>query len=468
MIFFKKDIVDQFTPLSIYNKIETLFHGERLQLLESAINNNDGNFSYILAGSIEEVSSKDGVAYHLLGSEKRRLECGVFSYLKERYKDIDSEYYKEVSRDIGVDFIDGFVGFVGYDTVKEFEPRLKSCMNELKDEFHMPDIHLIRPRLIIAFSHKNSSLTLISSQEEMRDMFDEILNLIKSPHAYIPIKSCKSYEEGSYKIGKSEFMELVSKSKEMIKSGDIFQILLSNRYSQKIDIDPFSFYRILKSKNPSPYMYLLDYGEYKIVGSSPEVMVKLQDNDILLKPIAGTRRRGKSISEDIALEEELLNDAKERAEHLMLIDLGRNDVGRVAVAGSVKVNDIMHIEFFSHVMHIVSDVVGKLDPKYDMFDLFASVFTAGTMTGAPKIRAMELIAEYEGLKRGFYSGSIGYFGFNGNVNTAITIRTALIKDGEIFLQAGAGIVADSIPELEYKEVENKLMALHKSIEDLCK
>ena len=252
----------------------------------------------------------------------------------------------------------------------------------------------------------------------------------------------------------------------MIRSGDVFQILMTNRFTRNIEVDPFSFYRVLRAKNPSPYMFLMEYEDFNIVGSSPEVMVRLTDGEILLRPIAGTRKRGETKQRDKELEAELLADPKELSEHLMLIDLGRNDVGRVAATGTVEVEDMMHIERFSHVMHIVSDVVATLREDRDMFDLFMATFTAGTMTGAPKIRAMELIAEYEGLKRGFYSGSIGYFGFDGNMDSAITIRTAMVKPDKVILQAGAGIVADSVNELEYLEVTNKLGALMSSLKDL--
>jgi anthranilate synthase component 1 len=231
-------------------------------------------------------------------------------------------------------------------------------------------------------------------------------------------------------------------------------------------VDHFSFYRALRSKNPSPYLFFLEFEDFSIAGSSPEVMVRLQDGHILLRPIAGTRKRGKTLDKDLAMEEELINDPKERAEHIMLIDLGRNDVGRVARAGSVKVADLMHIERYSHVMHIVSDVEAIIDEKYDMFDLFAATFTAGTMTGAPKIRAMQLIAQFEGIKRNFYSGSIAYFGFDGNMDSAITIRTTMLKKDKVIFQAGAGVVADSIPELEYLEVHNKLAANIATLNDL--
>jgi anthranilate synthase component 1 len=241
---------------------------------------------------------------------------------------------------------------------------------------------------------------------------------------------------------------------------------MSNRFTQKAVVDHFSFYRALRSKNPSPYLFFLEFEDFSIAGSSPEVMVRLQDGHILLRPIAGTRKRGKTLDKDLAMEEELINDPKERAEHIMLIDLGRNDVGRVARAGSVKVADLMHIERYSHVMHIVSDVEAIIDEKYDMFDLFAATFTAGTMTGAPKIRAMQLIAQFEGIKRNFYSGSIAYFGFDGNMDSAITIRTTMLTKDKVIFQAGAGVVADSIPELEYLEVHNKLAANIATLNDL--
>ena len=271
---------------------------------------------------------------------------------------------------------------------------------------------------------------------------------------------------GEFAFDEAKFHKMVEDSKEMIRSGDVFQILMSNRYTEKAKVDPFSFYRILRSKNPSPYLFLLEYEDFSIAGSSPEVMVRLTDGNILLRPIAGTRRRGRTLDDDKRMEEEMLNDPKERAEHIMLVDLGRNDVGRVAKAGTVKVTALMRVERYSHVMHMVSDVEAKIDDGKDMFDLFAATFTAGTMTGAPKIRAMELIAEFEGIKRGFYSGSVGYFGFDGNMDSSITIRTALVKPDEIVLQAGAGVVADSKPELEYLEVKNKLAALRSTLDDL--
>ena len=290
--------------------------------------------------------------------------------------------------------------------------------------------------------------------------------MINSSYKHIPLKKVEILEDAKFVFSKEKFFGMVETAKEHIKAGDIFQIVLSNRLKVKAKIDRLSFYRKLRSKNPSPYLYFIDIDNFAIIGSSPEVMVRLNEGMILLRPIAGTRKRGDTLKKDLELEHDMLNDPKEVAEHIMLVDLGRNDVGRVAIAGSVEVEELMKVERYSHVMHLVSDVVGELDRKYDMFDLFKATFTAGTMTGAPKIKAMELIAKYERIKRGYYAGSVGYFGFDGNMDTAITIRTALVKNDEIIFQAGAGIVADSKPELEYKEVNNKLGALVATLQEL--
>jgi anthranilate synthase component 1 len=327
---------------------------------------------------------------------------------------------------------------------------------------------LILPKLTLVVSHKNATITLLSCIESMKNRFDEIESTLKAPYSYTPLIPIQEDKGGEFIFTKEKFFSMVEESKKMIRSGDVFQILMTNRYIRNAKVDPFSFYRILRLKNPSPYMYLMEYEDFSIVGSSPEVMVRLTDGDILLRPIAGTRKRGGTKQRDLELEEELLSDPKELSEHLMLIDLGRNDVGRVAKTGTVKVEEMMHVERYSHVMHIVSDVHAQIAEEKDMFDLLAATFTAGTMTGAPKIRAMELIAEYEGVKRGFYSGTIGYFGFDGNMDSAITIRTALVKADQVILQAGAGVVADSQNELEYLEVTNKLGALTSTLEDLAK
>jgi anthranilate synthase component 1 len=437
-----------------------------LFLLESVINNTDGNYTFLFVGEREKIIYKNEKTYHYVGSEKKEYEIDPFTFLKKYYKNIDVDYYKNLTKEIKIGFVDGFVGYIGYDMVKVFEPVLKKNMENLKDETDIPDFYMIRPKIVVGFSHKSSELTIIINDEKYKDYLYIIKDVINSTYKHQPLKPAKILEEPKFVFSKEKFFEMVNIAKKHIKAGDIFQIVLSNRLKVKAKIDRFSFYRKLRSKNPSPYLYYLDIGDFAIIGSSPEVMVRLNDGMILLRPIAGTRKRGDTLKKDLEMEYDMLNDPKEVAEHIMLVDLGRNDVGRVAKPGSVRVEEIMRVERYSHVMHLVSDVVAELDKKYDMFDLFKATFTAGTMTGAPKIKAMELIAKYEGIKRGYYAGSVGYFGFDGNMDTAITIRTALIKNDEIIFQAGAGVVADSKPELEYKEVNNKLGALVATLQEL--
>ncbi len=466
MIYSKQFILDQLAPIAVYSKLKTIFKGEISHLLESA-GQSDGNYSFICIGARERLQYiNNETIYTDADGIQHKKEENPFAFLKEYYKNIDTTEYKEATTELKIGFVDGFIGYIGYDMVKVFEPKLGSSMDDLKDELNTPDLDLMLPKLILVYSHKNHQITLVSTLKEMDYRFDSIEQALKSPYEYVHMKKNIGSDKGSFAHSKEKFFQMIEDSKEMIRSGDVFQILMTNRFTRNIKVDPFSFYRILRTKNPSPYMFLLEYDDFNIVGSSPEVMVRLSEGELLLRPIAGTRKRGKNKQRDKELEDELLADPKELAEHLMLIDLGRNDVSRVAKTGTVKVEDMMHIERFSHVMHIVSDVTAELDDGKDMFDLFMATFTAGTMTGAPKIRAMELIAEFEGIKRGFYSGSIGYFGFDGNMDTAITIRTAMVKDDKVVLQAGAGVVADSQNELEYLEVKNKLGALVHSLEDL--
>ena len=463
----KTILFDQLTPVALYGKIKERFHNEITMLFESVVNTSDGNFSFITIGAQERLSYKDNTTlYTNYQGEKKSLNENPFSFLKSYYAKVDQQANKEKALELGFSFVDGFIGFIAYDMVKVFEPVLEESMNSLLDPLDTPDLDLVRPKIIIAYSHKSAKLTLILNDDSMKNALKEIEDILYNTCTPMPLKAVKLDGEGSFSIEEERFKEMVDESKENIRSGDIFQILLSNRYTQKGDIDPLSFYRVLRSKNPSPYLFLLDYEDFSICGSSPEVMVRLTDEEILLRPIAGTRKRGKDAKRDKELELEMLNDPKECAEHLMLIDLGRNDVGRVAKTGTVKITDMMRVEKYSHVMHMVSDVEAQLIDGKDMFDLFAATFTAGTMTGAPKIEAMKLIAQYEGLKRGFYSGSVGYFSFDGNMDSAIAIRTSLIKPDSITLQAGAGVVADSIPKLEYLEVKNKLGALLATLKEM--
>ena len=466
MIYSKQFFQDQLAPIAVYSKLKALFKNEISYLFESA-GQSEGNYSFICIGARERLQYIDNqTIYTDADGTKHTKEENPFTFLKKYYKNIDTSAYKKATAELKVGYVDGFIGYIGYDMVKVFEPKLDSVMDNLKDELNTPDLDLILPKMILVYSHKNHKITLVSTLESFANRFDEIHDDLKGSYQYKHRVRNIGDDKGSFAHSKEKFFKMIDDSKEMIKSGDVFQILMTNRFTRNIKVDPFSFYRILRTKNPSPYMFLMEYEDFNIVGSSPEVMVRLSDGELLLRPIAGTRKRGATKKRDRELEEELLADPKELAEHLMLIDLGRNDVSRVAKTGTVKVEDMMHIERFSHVMHIVSDVTAELDEGKDMFDLFMATFTAGTMTGAPKIRAMELIAEFEGLKRGFYSGSIGYFGFDGNMDSAITIRTAMVKEDKVILQAGAGIVADSVKESEYQEVENKLGALIHSLEDL--
>ncbi len=466
---YKKIILfDQLTPITIFKKLQSFFKGELSFLFESAINSEEGNYSFLFIGARERVIHENLQSFYINEkNEKKRIEDNPFIFLKKRYKDIDKNKYGTIAKDLNIGFVDGFIGYIGYDCVKTFEPVLQKHMNSLKDDIDIPDLDLIRPKIICAFSHKSNTLTILTFIKEIGEKLDEIVDILEKPHQNIPIVKSKFDDiSGSFAYSKEQFFEMVRKSKEMIRSGDVFQILMSNRFTKFVKIDRLSFYRVLRNKNPSPYMFNLNYGKFSIIGSSPEVMIGLKNGHIILRPIAGTRKRGNTYEKDLELALELQNDEKERAEHLMLIDLGRNDVGKVAKVGSVSVKEMMRVEKYSHVMHLVTDIEAVLDEKYDMFDLFAATFTAGTMTGTPKIRAMELISEFEGLKRSFYTGAVGYFGFDGNMDSAILIRTAYLDDEKIIFQAGAGIVADSTPEFEYQEVTNKLAAMTSSLDDL--
>lgn len=466
MIYSKQFTLDQFAPIAVYAKLKERFSQEVTYLFESA-GGTEGNYSFICIGARERVQYLNNeTLYTNAQGETLTLQENPFTFLKNYYAKIDSEPYKKAAKELNVGYVDGFIGFIGYDMVKVFEPKLRKSMECLLDELETPDMDLLLPKMVVVYSHKNHKITLLSTLASYSEMFSSIQEDLKGRYEYKHQILNIGEDKGSFTHSKEQFFEMIDKSKEMIRSGDVFQILMTNRFTRRIKVDPFSFYRILRTKNPSPYMFLMEYESFSIVGSSPEVMVRLTNGELLLRPIAGTRKRGSTKQRDLELEKELLADPKELAEHLMLIDLGRNDVGRVAKVGTVNVENMMHIERFSHVMHIVSDVTAELAEDKDMFDMFMATFTAGTMTGAPKIRAMELIAEYEGLKRGFYSGSIGYFGFDGNMDSAITIRTAIVKEDKVVLQAGAGVVADSVKELEYLEVENKLGALIHSLEDL--
>ena len=318
--------------------------------------------------------------------------------------------------------------------------------------------HVTHKIKIISHIHLNGDIEVQYNQavQKIKRLVDRLMQPLYPDD---PSENPSTPVDFSSNFSKEDFETGVSKAKEHIYAGDVIQVVLSQRLAQATDASPFSIYRSLRCVNPSPYMYYLQLGDFHIVGASPELLVRVEDGIVSTHPIAGTRPRGKNAAQDLTMEEELRTDEKERAEHIMLVDLGRNDIGRVSVPGTVEVTQLMDVERYSHVMHLVSHVQGKLKEDVSSFDALRACFPAGTVSGAPKIRAMEIIAELETDKRGPYAGAVGYFDFSGNLDTAITIRTIVIKDGIAYIQAGGGIVADSIPEMEYEESLNKARAL---------
>lgn len=366
-------------------------------------------------------------------------------------------------------FNGGLVGYFGYETIRYIEPKLAQ-KEPKKDPINTPDILLLLSDEVVIFDNLTNRLFVIvhatkDTFHQAQQQLQQLIHKLRQPtDLYQTNTSTQHIHETDFQSGFSQtgFENAVKTVKNYIKAGDVMQVVLSQRLSIPYEGAPLDLYRALRSINPSPYMYYLDLGDFHIAGSSPEILVRLEENTVTVRPIAGTRKRGKTVEEDQALEKELLNDPKERAEHLMLIDLGRNDTGRISQIGSVQLTDNMSIERYSHVMHIVSNVIGKLKPELNAIDTLKATFPAGTVSGAPKIRAMEIIDELEPVKRGIYSGAIGYLSWNGNMDTAIAIRTAVIKDKTLYIQAGAGIVYDSVPELEWEETMNKGRAVFRA------
>lgn len=372
-------------------------------------------------------------------------------------------------------FTGGLVGYFGYDTVRYIEPHLGDPGKP--DPIGAPDILLMLSEEVVVFDNLSGRLyVIVHADTENEDAFeqasaraDEIVEgLGGAVPPYRPVEG-GAVDESEFvsSFSKARFEDAVEKCREYIYNGDIFQVVLSQRLSVPFTARPLDLYRALRTINPSPYMYYLNLGDMHVVGSSPEILVRLEDDEVTVRPIAGTRRRGFDDADDRRLAEELMSDPKELAEHLMLVDLGRNDVGRVSRIGTVKLTEKMQIERYSHVMHIVSNVRGELNEGLDASDVLKACFPAGTLSGAPKVRAMEIIDEFEPEKRGVYSGAVGYIGWNGNMDTAIAIRTAVIKDETLYIQAGAGIVADSVPELEWAETMNKARAVFKAVSMAC-
>jgi anthranilate synthase component I len=343
------------------------------------------------------------------------------------------------------------------------------------DDLQLPDSFFMITDTMVIFDHMLQKIKVVSNAlvdgppekayEEATAKIEQMISRLREP---IPTQPSRSRPTTPLSLTsnftRETYERVVERAKEYIRAGDVIQVVPSQRFHAEIDVEPFDIYRALRTVNPSPYMFYLKFGDLKLVGSSPEVMVRLEGSLIELRPIAGTRRRGKTAAEDAAIAAELMHDPKERAEHIMLVDLGRNDVGRVAKIGSVQVTELLIIEKYSHVMHLVSHVIGDLSDGKDCFDVMRATFPQGTVSGAPKIRAMEIIEEFEPTKRGPYAGAVGYFSFSGNMDTCIALRTLTVKGNMAYLQAGGGVVADSVPALEYEETLNKAQALKRAIE----
>lgn len=452
------------TPLSVYLK---LANAPNTYLLESVQGGERfGRYSIIgLAASTRiEVHGRSVLLLTNDRLVERRDYGDPLNYVAEFMDRI-----KVPPRDHLPRFAGGLVGCFGYDTVRYIEPRL--AKTEKKDELNTPDILLLLSEEIAIVDNLSGKLTLVVYAEpEVPNAYPravrrlkELIGKLREP-VNVPAEHRAAPAEAVSSFGEEAFKAAVQKAKDYIVEGDIMQVVLSQRMSKPFGASPLALYRAIRSLNPSPYMFYFNFEEFQVVGASPEILVRLEDKDVTVRPIAGTRKRGATHEEDLALEKELLADEKERAEHTQLLDLGRNDCGRVAQTGSVRVTEQFTVERYSHVMHIVSNVEGKLKDDLNALAVLRATFPAGTVSGAPKLRAMEIIDELEPTKRGIYAGSVGYIGFHGDMDLAIAIRTAVVKDGQIHVQAGAGIVADSDPQSEWLETQSKARAMLRAAE----
>jgi len=464
---YREILADMDTPVSAFRKIDD---GRYSFLLES-IEGGEKWARYSFLGSSPEVIIRSrGNTVETLSADGSLTSVEVedpLAFVRDhlaRYVPVDVEGLPR--------FFGGAVGYVGYDMVRYFE-RLSLAkpveLDAFDSYFVITDTILIfdtvRQKIkVVSNAHLENGKTPEVAYEEAKAKIDAIIRKLRTPLNPAATPSSPGKTKFVSNVRREEFEESVLKAKEYVKAGDVIQVVLSQRFSADLSVEPLDIYRILRTLNPSPYMFFLRLDDTLVVGASPEVMVRKEGGQVELRPIAGTRPRGKSRDEDARLALELLDDPKERAEHVMLVDLGRNDLGRVCRTGTVKVSELMVVERYSHVMHIVSNVQGELEGEMDAFDVLRATFPAGTLSGAPKVRAMEIIEELEPVRREIYGGAVGYFSFSGNMDMAIAIRTLVVKDGRIHLQAGAGIVADSDPAAEYQETINKARAVVKAIE----
>ncbi|WP_337103463.1 anthranilate synthase component I [Paenibacillus sp. YIM B09110] len=465
-------MADTETPIRLFQHFAKEEYAFLLESVEGGVK--WARHSFIGTDPFMMLYGKNGEMVLEHNGEKQTLRDKPIELLKARLRSFRSPAIADLPP-----FTGGAIGFFGYDLLQYYE----KLPSHRIDDLQMNDMQFMFCDQIIAFDHFKQQLQVIGNVHVKEGATDDDIAIayaaavakteatierLKKPAA-TPVTTGQAistdHELGDIQsnVTKEQFIANIEKAKEYIRAGDIFQVVLSQRFSIETDIDPLHVYRVLRTMNPSPYMYYLKMGEEIIVGTSPEALVKVSGDKLETRPIAGTRPRGKTPEEDLAYERELLADEKERAEHLMLVDLGRNDLGRVSEFGTVKCDSFMEIERYSHVMHIVSNVSGKLHKDKDFFDAFLSCLPAGTVSGAPKLRAMEIIAELENEARGAYAGAIGYLGFGGTMDTCITIRTIIFKHGKAYVQAGAGIVWDSVPESEYMETVNKAKAMLKAI-----
>jgi len=459
---------DMETPISIFRR----FVGTECFLLESVEGGEKwSRYSFIGRNPFLSVRGSNGI-YTIENEGKKRIEEGnPVEILRKLMKEYKSPCYDNLPR-----FTGGAVGFIGYDIVRFYE----DLPLNLEDDIKLPDFHFILTNEVIVYDHLKQKIHIIVNLHTgeqidreylaVKERITEIYNKLISTRSKLESLKGEKIEDLEVKsnVEKKDFCKSVEIAKEHIRNGDIFQVVLSQRFEVTTNIEPLNVYRALRVVNPSPYMYFLGFKDYCVIGSSPETLVRVENSTVETCPIAGTRPRGKNEEHDRKLEEELLSDHKELAEHTMLVDLGRNDIGKISEFGSVKVINPMHIERYSHVMHIVSHVFGNLKKELDCFDAITSILPAGTVSGAPKVMAMKIIDSLEKVKRGSYAGALGYIGFNGYMDMCLTIRTLMFKEGKAYVQAGAGIVADSIPEKEYDETCRKAEALLKAIREAGK
>ncbi len=452
---------DIFTPISIFNRLS----GRKKFLFESSYKHEDsGRYSFIGSNPIFELvgTNQHGEVLYRNGRSKEFIGNPLLQ-LKELLPELEQVGASDFP------FIGGGIGYVGYDIIRHYE----EIGENLADLIGMPDLHLMFFEVLVVFDHFEQKISLVgtrlsneTSKEDLENEIQKVKQEIlyeKSEPKYSPVV----FESFKSKVTKSEFINKVEEAKQYIQSGEIFQVVLSQRMQASFKGNPFDFYRKLRIQNPSPYMYYIDFGNSVVVGTSPESLIKVRGNQVITNPIAGTKRRGQSLEQDAVIEKELFQDEKELAEHKMLVDLGRNDLGKVCEFGSVTLEKFMTIEKYKYVMHLVSEVSGTLKKPYTALDAFISCLPAGTVSGAPKIRAMEIINQLEQSKRGVYSGAVGYISANGHLDFALAIRTMVLKNQIAYIQAGAGIVYDSSPEQEYEETIHKMKAFLEENHDIA-